>query len=226
MSPRVSQKTPRAAVVTDTTPPTSEREARSPDGDEPAGEEAADRRPALEREEVQRGRAAAEVLGRFELEHRERVRAPERVADARREQEHADRRERALRGEHELEDPEARRHPIRSRRRLAFPLVALMRAPTSAPAPKTAAMRPKVPAPSVQRLVGDEREQHVEVEGERREHEDDDERDAAPSRRTDEPQRLGRAADDRRGRGRVPAAASSTCRARAGRRGSRGSSPR
>jgi hypothetical protein len=88
--------------------------------------------------------------------------------------------------------------PIRSRRRLATPCVAFdQRAAERARAEDRGDQAERLGA-GVQRAVGKQRQQHVEVERERRQHEDHRERDARALRPADVAQRLARTATKRR----------------------------
>ena len=84
-----------------------EAELRAADLAEPAGEQAADRREAREGPQVEADDAAAQVVGRAELQDRVRVRRPEREADAGDEEEHRARPDRRQRREREQRDAEA-----------------------------------------------------------------------------------------------------------------------
>ena len=68
-----------------------ERELRAAACGEPAGEQAAERRPAQKREHVEARRLPAQVLGCGELQRRERARSPEQIAAAGQEEQNADR---------------------------------------------------------------------------------------------------------------------------------------
>ena len=132
-----------------------------------AGDQAAERRASHEGEEVEARRPAAQVLGRRELQRRERARAPEDVEDPGHEQHGADGGQRCPAGRARAATRRSRRAPPSTSSRRALPIVARISAPQSAPAPKTEAIRPNVPAPCIERQPGHERQQHVEVERER-----------------------------------------------------------
>ena len=100
---------PHAAVPIATTPAAANASCVPPVAVSQPHEQAAERGAAEEREEVERRRAAAQVLGRLELDRRERVRAPQRVRDPGQEEQHADDRQRVLRREQQLEEAEADR---------------------------------------------------------------------------------------------------------------------
>ena len=80
-----------------------ERELGAADRHEPAREEAADRRSAQERPEVEARRPPAQVLRRLELDRGQRRRAPLDVTEPRQEQQHADDADGRLRREDQLE---------------------------------------------------------------------------------------------------------------------------
>ena len=111
-----------------------------------ARDEAAEGRPAHEGEEVEARRPPAQVLRCGEVQRREGARAPEHVADAREEEQDADREQRVLRGEDELSTPKPRAPPSTSAS-ACLADVARISAPQSAPQPKTDAISPKVRAP-------------------------------------------------------------------------------
>ena len=66
----------------------------------------------------------------------------------------------------------------------------------SAPAPKTDAIRPKVCAPGVEREPRDEGQEHVEVERERADEHEGEERDGDAPRADGEAERLADACED------------------------------
>ena len=138
-----------------------EREPRAADLREPAREQA-DRRDPGEREQVEADEPPAAGPARAELDEGVRVRGEERESDARPESRHA-REQRVLdRRQRERDHAEAgaagREQPGRRDRN-----VAVTSAPASAPRPK-GCREAEALRPDVQRLAGEQRHEHVEVE--------------------------------------------------------------
>ena len=149
-----------------------EAELRAADLAEPAGEQAADRREPRERPQVEADDAAAQVIGRAELQDRVRVRRPEREADAGDEEEHRARPDRRQRREREQRDAEAagaeHEHlPARAAER-GREERADQRAAAEAGGEDAEHLRA-----GVQRVGGEQRQDHVEVEADRADDRDD-----------------------------------------------------
>ena len=162
-----------------------ERKLRAAACGEPAGEQAAERRPAEEREHVEARRLSAQVLRCSELQRRERARAPEQVAAAGQEEQDADRREARLRGERELEHAEAERAADEQANARLAEGGEEERAAKSAGAEDGRDQAEHVRV-GVECVPGEQREQHVEVERDRAQREHREEGHRHPARATNE----------------------------------------
>ena len=200
IGPRARRRRPRPRRAMAIVPATANASRVPPCSVRTPARRPPERRAAHEREEVEARRSAAQVLGGGELERRERARAPEDVEDPRHEEDGADGREGVLRSEQRAGSHRSRAAPTSTSSSRAFPIVARIRAPQSAPAPKTEAIRPNVAAPWSSVSRASERQQHVEVERERADEEDREERDRDAARAPDEGECLADAGEHRRRR--------------------------
>ena len=164
---RCAGASPRTPLPPGRRPPaTAERQLGPADVGQPAGEQAADRRQSGEREQVEAEHATAQMVGRSQLEHRLAVCRPGREAEADHDQERAGD-DHVPHGASRSIAPLKPAAPRTSARQLARLIAAANSAPTSAPAPKQAKRAPKTAAPECERLRGEHRQQHAEVEARR-----------------------------------------------------------